>query len=389
MKKLPWYLLATILPVLLVAGCASDEEAADGAHLEAGLDSLVNHYVEANEDIHSAVLLVEGPDFRWAGAAGLADPETGSPMRTDDQFYLASTAKMMTATAVMQLVEAGKVNLDDPIINYLPEDLVTGLHVIEGHDYGSEITVRQLLNHTSGIADNWADDAFIELIVADPEKLWEPEETIEYVKKNCPAHFPPGEGWRYSDINYNLLGLIIEKETGQTLSAALRDSLFEPLGMTHTHRHFAEEERPAEAGRPTSRWYREDLPCNEIRALSADWGGGGLYSTAGDLSLFLHAFVKDEIFRRPSAKAEMLQWTDAMPGVGYGLGIIRLDMDRITEDLPPGMKLGTVWGHQGASSAFMYYWPERDIYLIGTLNQMRREGEMVGEAMQIIETSLR
>jgi D-alanyl-D-alanine carboxypeptidase len=388
MKRSPWYSVLLVPAILLVGGCGSGEKVMHYDHLEAGLDSLVHHYVDANEDIHSALLLVEGPEFRWIGTAGLADPDSGTPMRPDDQFYLASTAKTLTATAVMQLVEAGKVKLDGPIASYLPGDLIAGLHVYEGHDYGSEITVRQLLNHTSGIADNWADDAFVGLIVADPEKLWQPEETIEYVKQHCPAHFPPGEGWHYSDINYNLLGLIIQAETGQSLTAVLRDSLFVPLGMANTHRHFVEDERPVEAGRATSRWYREDLPCNDIRALSADWGGGGLYSTADDLSRFMHAFVNDEIFAQPSTRAEMLKWVEAMPGVGYGFGIIHFDMDVIAEDLPAGMSLGTTWGHQGASSAFMYYWPERDIYLIGTLNQMRREGEMLDGAMQIIEASL-
>jgi CubicO group peptidase (beta-lactamase class C family) len=384
----PGFVVVAVFLAVLLSGCGSGERGESHAALEAGLDSLLHEYVDANEDIHSAVLLVEGPDFKWVGAVGYANPSSNLPIRTDDQFYLASTAKMMTATMVMKLVEAGKVGLEDPITDYLPASLIKGLHVHGGRDYGSTITIRQLLSHTSGIADNWADDNFIGLIAGDPGRMWEPEETLDYVKEHQPAHFPPGEGWKYSDINYNVLGLMIEKVTGQSLEAAFRDSLFEPLGMQHTHRHFLEDERPVGSGRPASQWFREDLVCNELVSLSADWAGGGLYATADDLNRYLHAFVDDQIFAQSSTRTEMLRWTEAMQGVDYGLGVLRFRFADMNEEDTSAADLGEVWGHQGASSAFMYYWPERQVYLIGTLNQMRREGELLEDAMRVVEATM-
>jgi CubicO group peptidase (beta-lactamase class C family) len=351
------------------------------------LQSLLDDLVNGQENVRNGVLLVEGPGFKWKGASGLAFPEQGLAMLPDDQFNIDSIAKMMTATIVMKLVEVGELGLDDPIGQYLSGTLMDGLHVSEGRNYGESITVRHLLNHTSGIADNWNHPAFLDLIIADTQRRWTPEETVEYIKKNCPPRFPPGGGFQYSDPGYNLLGLIIEQITGRALHEIYRALLLDPLGMEHTYRPSHEEARPSQPGRGPSRRYLEDIECSLLPAvMTADWAGGGLLSTAEDLNRFLQAFVRNEIFQHPTTKGEMFKWVESGPFHNYGFGISRILFDRSGN--PEYIGLGEVWGHAGSSDNFMYYWPRQDTILIGTLNQIACERPLYDNIAAIMKAIL-
>jgi len=309
-------------------------------------------------------------------------------MQPDDQFNIDSIAKPMTAAILLKLVERGEPGLEDPIGRYLPPSLMEGLHVYEGRSYSEEITVRHLLSHTSGIADDWAHPEFLQLIIDNPEKRWSPEETIDFVKRNCPPAFPPGGGFQYSDPGYNLLGLIIETLTGQALHEVYWDWLLDPLGMAHTYRPSHEEARPSLPGRGPSYRYLEDMECTLLPAvMTADWAGGGLISTAEDLNRFLRAFVRNEIFDNPTTRDEMFLWVESGPFHTYGLGLSRVLFSRSGDPLHAG--LDEVWGHTGSSDNFMYYWPDQDVTMIGTLNQIACERNMydnVASIMNIILT---
>lgn len=358
---------------ILILSCAkeSQEVPATYAGIEKTIDSLLSAHVDDNPGIRSAVVLVEGPGFKHKAAAGMADSSKGIPMHVDDQFYLASTAKMMTACAVMKYVERGEISLDHHIADYLPDSVLNGLHTYEGQSYEKEITIRQLLNHTAGLADAFHDDRFIQLMIDQPEKFWYPLETIAYVKENLTPYHPPGTAFRYSDMHFNLLGFLIEKLSGLPLTEAFHDMFYNQLAMNDTYRRFFEEPRHSTPGRPPSRWYRSDFDCTELRSITADWAGGGLFSNTEDLNRFLHAFVENRIFSDSSTRDTMLQWIRAGEGWDYGLGIIRGHLDVIDTLFPA--EAGEIWGHQGASSAFMYYWPKKQVYFCGTFNQMSYE----------------
>ncbi|MBN2170998.1 MAG: beta-lactamase family protein, partial [Candidatus Krumholzibacteriota bacterium] len=109
------------------------------------LQAIVQGVVDANPEIFGAVLLVDGPYLCWRGAAGMADPAAGRAMAAGDQFYLASVAKTMTAALVLKLAEAGRVGLDDPVADYLPDSLLAGLFTVGGRPRHGEVTLRQLL----------------------------------------------------------------------------------------------------------------------------------------------------------------------------------------------------------------------------------------------------
>jgi D-alanyl-D-alanine carboxypeptidase len=351
------------------------------------LRSLLDSFVDEQDNVRNGVLLVEGPGFKWKGASGMAFPEDGLSMLPDDQFNIDSIAKMMTATIVMQLAEARELGIDDRINQYLPDPLMDGLHVYEGRAYGEQITVRHLLSHTSGIADDWAHPEFLDLIMADAQKRWTPEETVEFVKESCQPRFPPGDGFQYSDPGYNLLGLIVEKLTGNALHEVYRDLLLDPLGMDHTYRPSHEGARPSIPGRGPSLRYLDDYECTLLPAvMTADWAGGGLISTTEDLNRFLRTFVQNDIFESPTTRDGMFKWVESGPFHNYGFGISRVLFDE--SDDPKYVGLGEVWGHTGSSDNFMYYWPKNDTIMIGTLNQLACERNLYGNVALIMNAIL-
>jgi len=352
------------------------------------LKLLLDGFVNEQSNVRNGVLLVEGPDLTWKGACGMSVPEQGIPIQPDDQFNIDSIAKMMTATIVMKLVEAGELSLDDCISRYLPAPLLEGLHIYEGKSYTESITIRHLLSHTSGIADNWAHENFLDLILANTEKRWRPEETIEFVKRKCQPAFPPGEGFQYSDPGYNLVGLIIEEVTGSHLHRVYREMLLDPLNLNHTYRPSHESARPSIPGRGPAHRYFDDMECTLLPAvISADWAGGGLISTTEDLDRFLRAFVRNEIFDVPTTRAEMFKWVNSGPFHNYGLGISRVLFNHSGN--PEYSGLGEIWGHTGSSDNFMYYWPQEDTIMVATLNQLNCEKSLYDNVAAIMRTLLK
>ena len=353
--------------------------------LEERLQALLDRLVAGEPGVRSGLLLVDGPGIHWAGASGIAFADSGLPIVPEDQFNIDSIAKMLTASITLKLVENGKLALDDPVAAYLPDSLIRGLHVYEGKSYGERITVREILNHTSGIRDDWACPGFIDSIAGNPDRRWSPEETIEYVKRNCPPQFRPGEGFHYSDTAYNLLGLALVKVTGSPLHKLYREMLLDPVGMDHTYRPAYEPARPVVPGRPPAERYLGDMECGFwTSVMTADWAGGGLVSTTQDLNRVLRAFVKGEVFRDPASRAAMLQWRESGPHNNYGLGISRVLYRKF--DDPTVAALGEVWGHSGSSHNFMYYWPQEDVTMIGTLNQMAVETGLYETVATIMKT---
>ncbi len=335
----------------------------------------LDHAVASDTSIHNAVLLVEAPliNLKWQGAAGMADPGTNLAMLPDDQFRVASLGKMTLATLVMKLMEEGRFSLDDSIYHYLPDSIITGLHVLQGVDYSNQITVRQLLNHTTGLPDYIQDGNrdengltdFLKLLIAQPAKFWTPEETIAYTKQYLLPVFIPGGGYHYSDTNYQLLGLILQNVTSQALHLLYREKIFAPLGMDHTYMEYYDNPIPSIPGRSISHIYLGDFDYTSWISNSADWAGGGLISTSEDLNRFLRAFVNNGIFQNTQTRQTMLEWiSTGDPGIYYGLGIARINLEEF------GMAgFGEIYGHEGFAQSFMYYWPKRDVTLVGTLNQ--------------------
>ena len=350
------------------------------------LHDRLNQFLEDHSEARSACLLVETPVLSWKGACGLCDPDAAIPMHPDDLIYIASVAKTMTATIALRLAEEGVLRIDETLSAYLPAELLDGLHRFEGKSYDEEITVRHLLGHTSGLPDSFGSPGFMDLIVADPDRLWKPEDTVNFIKEHCKPHFAPGAGFAYSDVNYNLLGMVIESVTGASLDDAYRRFIYEPLGLQETHRRFIESPRLGSTAR-AAHVFHGDVDFTAWRALTADWAGGGLNSTLEDLNRFVRALAHDEVFREPSTRETMFDWRAWSENASYGLGVIRIDWDLDEDVSRHGMEY--IWGHIGASSCFMFYWPLADASLCGTFNQVACESAIlpfVADVMSLIHS---
>ena len=351
---------------------------AAGGSLDRRLQDLLDRTVREDPAIRSGVMRLDAPHLTWQGASGAADPDRGVAMLTGDPFQAASITKMVTAATLMTLVEEGRIELDAGIGRHLPESVTSGLHDLEGHDYGPAITPRQLLAHTSGVADFFGDGEpgpggslpFVAKMLEDPDKLWDPLEILAWTKANLRPRFAPGGGWHYADTGFVLAGLIVEAVTEMALHTAMRERIFGPLSMDGTYMLSREPARPGLEGRPPSSAYAGDHLYGSHRSVSADWAGGGLVTTAHDLARFIRGFADDRLFRNRATREQMLTWTSTgEPGVDYGLGVRRFVLAELGM---PGF--GEPWGHTGFLKSFMLYWPERDATICGTLNQSAAPG---------------
>lgn len=370
-------------------------ESAANSELPAALQAIIDQAVADGSP--GAVLMVDAPDmgFAWKGAAGMADPDAGLAMEPDDPFLISSGAKMFTAVTVLKLVEQGKLGLDDPISNYLPEDLVASLLVLDGESYGDTITVRQLLSHTSGLGDfsNGPDTDgsglpdFKDLVLNQPDRMWDVDAVLAWAVENIPPVSLPGEGFHYSDTNFQLLGLIIENVSGLPLHEAYRQFIFDPLAMNHTYLEFYEEGAPEDNGRSVSQAFYAGTNWNELDSHSYEWGSGGLVSTVEDQTRFMWALVNGDLFDDLASQEALMTWVDTGdPGNYYGLGLWHFVID---EWNIPG--LGEVYGHGGLFNSHAHYWPDKNVVIVGTLNSNEPQYGFVFlmlEAMSAIQAAV-
>jgi D-alanyl-D-alanine carboxypeptidase len=155
-------------------------------------------------------------------AFGTSDLASNAPMQVDDHVRIASITKTFMAVATLQLVDDGRLSLDDTLSNY-----------VEGVDNGNRITIRNLRSMTSGIYDFTSDDRFLKDFTDDPLMSFAPQDVLHILKRHKPA-FGPGEKVSYCDTNYILLGMIVEKVTGEPVQTTITEKILKPLGLRHT-----------------------------------------------------------------------------------------------------------------------------------------------------------
>lgn len=279
-------------------------------HLQYMMDSLCKKYKIKGASM--AVLIPNGGV--WKGAYGEANP--GEPMTTDAIMGIGSNTKTFTSAIILKLQENGQISLDDTIGTWFP-----GLNNVNG-----QITVRQLLNHTSGLYNYTDTSAFGTMVSSDFTHIFQPEDMLPLIG---PPQFPAGTSWEYSNTNYLLAGLIIKKITGQTYESVVRSMIINPQGFNNTYL-YASETLPSPMPRPWSVTLSgknmEDLVAtygysNEA-FLSAASAAGEIVSTAEDNVKFWDALMAGKIINS-SSLSQMKTFTDIGNGAGYGLGLFR------------------------------------------------------------------
>ncbi|WP_079154018.1 serine hydrolase domain-containing protein [Streptomyces subrutilus] len=329
--------VAVLAAALAVGGtlpAAAAQRPGSGDVVRQGLERLVR------EDRYPAALAATvGRDGRVRTyTAGVADLRTGAKLPADGKVRVGSNTKAFTATVVLQLVGEGKVGLDAPIEEYLP-GLVRG----EGID-GGRITVRQLLQHTSGLP-NYTDHMMDEYAgAASRHTYYQPRTLLDRALEHK-ALFAPGTGWAYSNTNYVLAGLLIEKVTGRPLAEQITHRVIDRVGLRHTYFPGVGEEDIRGAHPRGYHATRPGGPLEDFTRIDPSWGwaAGQLVSTPGDLNRFFSALLGGRLLG--AAELAQMRTTVAVPedsgmgaGVRFGLGVT-------STPLSCG---GLAWGHGGS-----------------------------------------
>lgn len=322
-------ILSILFAILIFASCTqpvvvekpftlTEAIAADAGMSEERLrriDHMINEAIEKDQIPGAVALVARHGKIVYHKAFGLADAEAGRNFMTDDIFRIASQTKAITSTAVMMLWEEGKFRLDDPIAKYIPEfqDMFIFQSLNEadssftGRPATQPITIRQLLNHTSGIGYGDIDDDNFRkmyqkagILIAFATQDVNIQENIKKLA-TLPLHFEPGEQFRYS-MGLDVLGYLIEILSEQPLDQFFRERIFEPLGMNDTYFYLPESKFdrlvPVQTKRDgewvryaSSSFYDPEYPIKGAMRLFS--GGGGLSSTARDYALFLQMYLNN------------------------------------------------------------------------------------------------
>ncbi|MFS8354810.1 serine hydrolase domain-containing protein [Bacillus nitratireducens] len=274
----------------------------------------------------------------WSYAAGVANLSSKKPMKTDFRFRIGSVTKTFTATVVLQLAEENRLNLDDSIEKWLPG-------VIQGNGYDDkQITIRQLLNHTSGIAEYTRSKSFD---LMDTKKSYRAEELVK-MGISMPPDFAPGKSWSYSNTGYVLLGILIETVTGNSYAEEIENRIIEPLELSNT---FLPGNSSVIPGTKHARGYIQLDGASEPKDVtyynpSMGSSAGDMISTADDLNKFFSYLLGGKLLKEQQLKQMLTTVPTGEAALGrYGLGIYETK-------LPNGV---SIWGHGGSIPGFVTF----------------------------------
>ena len=238
-----------------------------------------------------AVGIIRNSETVFEKGYGLANLDYDQPITPDTVFDIASVSKQFAAMALIMLADEGVVSLDDDVRKYVPEI----------PDYGTVITLRQLMNHTSGLRDIF----MLGTLMGESEKdYFTEDEFLARIARQKAPIFEPGSAFRYSNTGYLLMGIIVGRTTGQTLAEYTKEKIFDPLGMEHTF--FGDDATRVVKNRATGYFPNDEGGYKRGVTLLEIIGEGGLLTTVRDLALWDRDFYEGKVWR-PEIKAEMLK----------------------------------------------------------------------------------
>jgi D-alanyl-D-alanine carboxypeptidase len=343
-------MLSRLVPVLFVLATGGSSPAGAVHHPEAALTAasadqgrITREYREQlqlavdsliSTGVPGIVVHVRDGTRTLTLTGGVRDVATGLPMRRSDRFRIASITKSFVATALLRLEAEGKLSIDDTVEHWLPGAIPNG----------SEVTIRQLLNHTSGLFNYTNDLAFFYgAVLGDPLREWTPHELLAVANSHPPTS-APGETHHYSNTNYIVAGLILEAVTGTSVAETLARDTFKPLRLRHT----TFEQAPQISGRfAHGYWFGRDL---SVFTPSWAWAAGAIASNAEDVARFYRALLGGRLLAKEQLQ-EMETFVPAGfaadPVAGYGLGI-RGETHTFFSGGSPHVTCGPgAWGHGG------------------------------------------
>ena len=292
----------------------------------------------------------------WKGVTGIS--HTGMPITSDMLFGIASNTKLFTGVLLLKLAENNIIQLDDSLHQYLPTF----------NNIDSNITVRQLLNHTSGLADVTSVPGYPDSMLTNPNRVFTASEMMTWAG---PPLFTAGTSWKYCNTNYLLAGMIAESATGQSYSQLLRDSILTPLQLDSTFLDVYEtilfpSAHPWQAGVDNN-----SIPRTSVN--SAAWAAGAMYSTSWEMIQWYNALMNGQVLNANSFN----ELTTFVGSGNYGMGISQATVIGRTV----WTHGGTIWG--GYNSSMMYD-PATGIIICVLINQLPAQAFQV--SIQLLST---
>lgn len=315
---------------------------AQSAH-QAELQTLFSQWLN-EEGIAGGVLLVSAPAERFVVPAGLANRQTQTPVTADTRFYAASTGKMMVAATILTAVDEGRIALDDPIDGFLAT-----IEDADQLDRAGTVTIEQLLNHSSGLAEYLTED-FAEASFAAPANRWSAAEALAFAYDDRAV--APGERFEYTNSNYVILGHILQTLDG-SLAQSLQRWVFRRADMMSTT-----VGAPPDPGDEFAHGY--DVDGDDVSAIgwNSVLGDGPLITTATDLEAFARALFASQRIVSFASRNDMITPSALEPYYGLGVGIDEDDF-------------GAWYGHSGSYDGFeadLRYYPDHDLVLAYLVN---------------------
>lgn len=333
----------------------------DAVAEEADYKSILEAFLLENR-IAGGTLHVSGPNEEIEVSSGVADVKSGQPVTTKTRFYIASVGKMVVAAAIMADVERGKLDLDAsiwPLVRDIPE--------IESLASLRDVTLRQLLNHTSGFPDYLSED-FAVASARQPDRQWSEAEVLAFAY-GLPPTGRPGQVFEYSNTNYVLLGHIL-KRSHSNMQTALQDTVLAKAGMKLTSVGAAPDEQGLARGYRDNDWQADA----SREAWARTTGDGPLVGTVGDVARFMRALLRDGKLIGPDLLDEMLTGSDPEEDYGLGIGI-------------DGDEWGDWYGHSGGDDGFeadVRYYPDSDLVIAFSVNgNTHSETDLLDQAAEI------
>jgi D-alanyl-D-alanine carboxypeptidase len=358
-----------LIPALLVYGQLA---AADSVALR--LQAIADSVVRVRPRVPGVLLYVESTRLgrSWTVAAGQSDTATHRPMRTDQPLRVASNTKTYTAAAILRLVEKGTIALGDPLAKHLPAEFNAEL---KRDGYQTDvITIENVLSHRAGFDEHPAVPSYIPTVLANPRKRWTRLEQVRWMVDSLNPVGPPNGQFRYSDTGYILLGAIVERYTGKTFGAGVRELVgLDRLGLKRT---WFETLEPEPAGTPE----RVHQYMNGVDTYAFDpsldlYGGGGVAATVGDLGAFISALLAGRVFEKKATLDTMLAVRSPEFMGGYGLGIFRINV---------AGKTG--YGHSGFWGTVAVHFPTEGLTVAAAVNEQSQGGAAFGMVGAVVRS---